>query len=117
MRLLSKYVSYRLKGVLCMSFDTIIRNGRWFDGTGGPSLIRDIGIRDGRIAAVSSNGLDDSGCDRVIDASGKWVVPGFVDIHTHYDVELWKGPGIEESVRHGVTTVTVGSCSISTIHV
>jgi N-acyl-D-aspartate/D-glutamate deacylase len=100
-----------------MSFDTIIRNGRWFDGTGGPSLIRDIGIRDGRIAAVSSNGLDDSGCDRVIDASGKWVVPGFVDIHTHYDVELWKGPGIEESVRHGVTTVTVGSCSISTIHV
>jgi N-acyl-D-aspartate/D-glutamate deacylase len=100
-----------------MTFDTVIRNGRWFDGTGAPSQIRNIGIRDGRVAAVTSDALDESACRRVVDASGKWVVPGFVDIHTHYDVELWNGPGIEESVRHGVTTVTVGSCSISTIHV
>jgi N-acyl-D-aspartate/D-glutamate deacylase len=100
-----------------MTFDTIIRNGRWFDGTGGPSAIRNIGLRDGAVAAVTHEDLDESGCGRVIDATGKWVVPGFIDVHTHYDVEVWEGPGLEESVRHGVTTVTAGSCSLSTIHV
>ncbi len=100
-----------------MSFDTIIRNGRWFDGTGAPSAVRNIGIRDGRVAAVTPEELDESGCGRVIDATGKWVVPGFIDVHTHYDVEVWEGPGLDESVRHGVTTVTAGSCSLSTIHV
>lgn len=100
-----------------MTFDTIIRNGRWFDGTGAPSAIRNIGLRDGRVAAVTPQALDESGCGRVIDATGKWVVPGFIDVHTHYDVEVWEGPGLSESVRHGVTTVTAGSCSLSTIHV
>ncbi|WP_104183420.1 N-acyl-D-amino-acid deacylase family protein [Mycobacterium avium] len=100
-----------------MTFDTIIRHGRWFDGTGAPSAIRNIGIKDGRIAAVTTQELEASGCERVIDASGKWVTPGFLDIHTHYDVELWKDAGLAESVRHGVTTVTMGSCSISTVHV
>jgi N-acyl-D-aspartate/D-glutamate deacylase len=100
-----------------MTFDTIIRNGRWFDGTGAPSVIRNIGLRDGAVAAVSVAELDASGCGRVIDATGKWVVPGFIDVHTHYDVEVWEGPGLEESVRHGVTTVAAGSCSLSTIHV
>ena len=100
-----------------MTFDTIIKNGRWFDGTGAPSAIRNIGIGDGHVTTVSSKGLDESGCPCVIDASGKWVVPGFIDIHTHYDIEVLEGPALEESVRHGVTTVATGSCSISTIHV
>ncbi len=100
-----------------MSFDTIIRNGRWFDGTGAPSGIRDIGIRDGRVAAVSRRPLDVTGCDDVVEAGGRWVVPGMVDVHTHYDVEVLGGPGLSESVRHGVTTVMLGSCSLSTIHV
>lgn len=100
-----------------MTFDTIIRRGRWFDGTGEPSAVRDIGIKDGRIAAVSVAELDIANCPNVIDAAGMWVMPGMVDVHTHYDVELWKGPGLAESVRHGVTTVAVGSCSISTVHV
>jgi N-acyl-D-aspartate/D-glutamate deacylase len=100
-----------------MTFDTIIRNGRWFDGTGAPSAVRNIGLRDGRVVAVTPEQLDESGCGRVIDATGKWVVPGFIDVHTHYDVEVWEGPGLDESVRHGVTTVTAGSCSLSTIHV
>jgi N-acyl-D-aspartate/D-glutamate deacylase len=104
-------------GIGLMTFDTIIRNGRWFDGTGSPSAIRNIGIRDGRVAAVTPEDLDESGCGRVVDATGKWVVPGFIDVHTHYDVEVWEGPGLDESVRHGVTTVTAGSCSLSTIHV
>ncbi|MCV7412011.1 hypothetical protein AWC05_14140 [Mycobacterium florentinum] len=100
-----------------MSYDTIIRNGRWFDGTGAPSAIRNIGISGGHVTAVSTNDLDEAGCRNVIDASGKWVVPGFLDIHTHYDIEVLEGPGLAESVRHGVTTVATGSCSISTIHV
>ncbi|KDF02206.1 hypothetical protein Y900_025555 [Mycolicibacterium aromaticivorans JS19b1 = JCM 16368] len=100
-----------------MSYDTIIRNGRWFDGTGAPSGIRDIGIRDGRIAAVSLRPLDVTGCDDVVEAGGRWVLPGMVDVHTHYDVEVLGGPGLPESVRHGVTTVLLGSCSLSTIHV
>lgn len=100
-----------------MAFDTIVRNARWFDGTGAPSAIRTIGIRDGRIAAVSRDDLDDTGCQHVIDGTGKWLLPGFVDIHTHYDVEVLGGPGLSESVRHGVTTVLLGSCSLSTVHV
>ncbi|MEE3065603.1 MAG: amidohydrolase family protein [Actinomycetota bacterium] len=100
-----------------MSYDTIIRNGRWFDGTGAPSAIRNIGISGGHVTAVSTDNLDEAGCPNVIDASGKWVVPGFLDIHTHYDIEVLEGPGLAESVRHGVTTVATGSCSISTIHV
>ncbi|MBI3689967.1 MAG: amidohydrolase family protein, partial [Mycolicibacterium aromaticivorans] len=100
-----------------MSYDTIIRNGRWFDGTGAPSGIRDIGIRDGRIATVSLRPLDVTGCDDVVEAGGRWVLPGMVDVHTHYDVEVLGGPGLPESVRHGVTTVLLGSCSLSTIHV
>ncbi len=100
-----------------MNFDTIIRNGRWFDGTGAPSAIRNIGIRGGHVAEISAQPLDETSCGHVIDAAGKWVLPGMVDIHTHYDVEVLGAPSLSESLRHGVTTVMVGSCSLSTIHV
>lgn len=99
------------------TFDTIIRGGRWFDGTGAPSAVRNIGIRDGHVVAISSDDLDAEGCPDVIDADGKWVLPGMLDIHTHYDVEILGGPALGESLRHGVTTVMLGSCSLSTIHV
>jgi N-acyl-D-aspartate/D-glutamate deacylase len=100
-----------------VTYDTIIRNGRWFDGTGAPSAVRNIGIRGGHIVAVTPHQLDESGCPQVVDASDKWVLPGMVDIHTHYDVEVLNGPSLSESLRHGVTTIFLGSCSLSTVHV
>lgn len=100
-----------------MSFDTIIRNGRWFDGTGAPSAVRNIGIRSGHVVAISPEPLDETDCPQVIDATDKWVMPGMLDIHTHYDVEVLAGPSLSESLRHGVTTVMLGSCSLSTVHV
>ncbi|HET6731485.1 N-acyl-D-amino-acid deacylase family protein [Mycobacterium sp.] len=100
-----------------MSYDTIIRNGRWFDGTGAPSAVRNLGIRDGHVVAITPHDLDDTDCPQVVDATGKWVLPGMIDIHTHYDVEVLGGPSLSESLRHGVTTVMLGSCSLSTIHI
>ena len=99
-----------------MSYDVIIRNGLWFDGTGRPPLTRSLGIRDGLVAEVSAAPLDETGCPEVIDATGKWVIPGFIDVHTHYDAEVLLDPGLRESVRHGVTTVLLGMCSLSTVY-
>ncbi len=100
-----------------VTYDTIIRNGRWFDGTGAPSAVRTIGIRDGQVAAIADGDLNETGCPQVIDATGRWVLPGLIDIHTHYDIEVLGAPSLSESLRHGVTTVLVGSCSLSTIYV
>lgn len=99
-----------------MSYDVIVRNGLWFDGTGKPPQVRTLGIRDGVLATVSAKPLDETGCPEVIDAGGKWVVPGFIDVHTHYDAEVLLDPGLRESVRHGVTTVLLGMCSLSTVY-
>jgi N-acyl-D-aspartate/D-glutamate deacylase len=97
-------------------YDSIIKNGRLFDGLGSPSALRHLGVRDGRVVAISSTPLAEAGAQRVIDAQDRWVLPGFVDSHTHYDAELLVSPGLGESVRHGVTTVFIGNCSLSTIH-
>ncbi|MFV8300561.1 N-acyl-D-amino-acid deacylase family protein [Mycolicibacterium fortuitum] len=99
-----------------MSYDVIVRNGLWFDGTGAPPQVRTLGIRDGVVVAVSATPLDETDCPDVINAGGKWVLPGFVDVHTHYDAEVLLDPGLRESVRHGVTTVLLGMCSLSTVY-
>lgn len=98
-----------------MGYDAIIKNGLHFDGTGAPGVVRNLGIRDGKVAVASEAPLEEAGCPRVVDARGKWVVPGFVDVHTHYDAEVLASPSLSESIRHGVTTVTIGSCSISAV--
>ena len=98
-----------------MRYDVVIKGGFFFDGTGAPGALRNVGIRDGRVACVSAAPLDEADATTVIDARGKWVMPGFLDVHTHYDAELIAAPALTESIRHGVTTVTVGSCSISAI--
>jgi N-acyl-D-aspartate/D-glutamate deacylase len=100
-----------------MTFDVIVRDGLWFDGTGAAPQPRHLGIKDGRVQVVSVEPLDETGSGEVIDAAGKWVLPGLVDIHTHYDIEVLGGPALLESLRHGVTTIFVGSCSLSTVHV
>lgn len=98
-----------------MPYDTVIVNGRWFDGTGAVSAVRNIGIRDGRVATITAEQLDSTGAD-VIDATDQWVIPGIIDIHTHYDIETLCEPALSESLRHGVTTVLLGSCSLSTVY-
>ena len=99
-----------------MTYDTIINGGRWFDGTGSASALRNLGIVDGVVVTITSGPLAPGPDTEVIDAAGQWVLPGMVDIHTHYDIEVLDGPGLPESVRHGVTTIMIGSCSLSTIH-
>lgn len=98
-----------------MRYDILIQSGTVFDGTGAPGRIADVGIVNGQIAAIEAT-IDPALADRVIDAKGQWVMPGFLDAHTHYDAELLLAPGLPESVRHGVTTVCIGSCSLSTIY-
>jgi N-acyl-D-aspartate/D-glutamate deacylase len=97
-------------------FDVVVRGGSWFDGTGAAAAVRDLGIRDGRVAAVSESPLPIGSRTRVIEAAGHWVMPGFLDVHTHYDAEVLVAPGLNESVRHGVTAVFIGSCSLSTVY-
>jgi len=99
-----------------MQYDTVITGGRWFDGMGTSSAIRNIGLRDGHVATISSAPLDSTGAE-LIDATGQWVIPGMIDIHTHYDIESLCAPELSESLRHGVTTVLVGSCSLSTVYI
>jgi N-acyl-D-aspartate/D-glutamate deacylase len=93
----------------------IIKNGLVFDGSGAPGALRQVVIEDGHVTRVCEESVDESGAERVIDAEGKWVMPGFLDTHTHYDAEILAAPGLCESVRHGVTTICMGSCSLSTI--
>jgi N-acyl-D-aspartate/D-glutamate deacylase len=94
-------------------FDLVIRGGTVFDGTGAAPIIADVGIRDGKVAAVAA-GLPDGA--RTIDASGRWVMPGLLDVHTHYDAEVLLSPGLGESVRHGTTSIIMGNCSLSTVY-
>ena len=91
---------------------TIIRNGLFFDGCGQKGRKADVLIQDGKISSVHDKAPLVEGA-KEIDATGKWVTPGFIDIHTHYDAEIEVMPGLEESLRHGTTTVVMGNCSIS----
>jgi N-acyl-D-aspartate/D-glutamate deacylase len=93
------------------SCDVVIRSGQVFDGTGSRAIAADLAIHDGKVQAVGPR-LPQRGRQEV-DAAGCWVMPGLLDIHTHYDAEIEAIPGLEESVRHGVTTVVMGNCSLS----
>ncbi|MBM9500975.1 N-acyl-D-glutamate amidohydrolase [Leptospira sp. 201903071] len=95
------------------AYDWIIKNGLFFDGTGTPPAVRHLGIAKGKLLEISPSPLDENSAENVWDAQGRWVTPGFIDFHTHYDAEIEAAPSLSESLRHGVTTVTLGSCSLS----
>lgn len=90
-------------------FDTLLRGGTIVDGSGQPRFTADIGITEGRIAAVGS-GLGAG--RREIDASGALVTPGWVDVHTHYDGQATWDPYLSPSTDHGVTSVVMGNCGV-----
>ncbi len=83
-----------------------------FDGTGAEGRRADVLVEDGVVRRIGRDLDVPEGAD-VIDAAGCWVTPGFVDLHTHYDAEVEFSPDLTESVRHGITTVLVGSCGLS----
>ena len=93
----------------------LISRGRVFDGTQNPSCIADILIENQRIVQISEQKIKAPSA-QIIEAAGKWVMPGFIDNHTHYDGEVLVAPTLEESVRHGVTTAVLGGCSLSFIY-
>ncbi|MFT7473808.1 MAG: N-acyl-D-amino-acid deacylase [Verrucomicrobiales bacterium] len=88
--------------------DLIIRNGTVVDGTGGPTRIADVVIRDGMVSEITESAS--TVATREIDAEGAWVTPGFIDPHTHLDAQLFWDPTGRPSVQHGVTTVVTGNC-------
>jgi len=90
------------------AYDIVIKNGLIFDGARVPRYRGDIAIRDGVIVEIGR--IDEAGAARVIDAEGLHVAPGFIDLHTHYDAQLFWDPYCTLSGWHGVTSVVIGNC-------
>jgi N-acyl-D-aspartate/D-glutamate deacylase len=93
-----------------VDFDLIVRGGTVVDGTGGPGRVADVGVVDGRIAAVEPSLGTEAG--EVLDATGRVVTPGFVDLHGHYDGQMTWDEVLEPSTAHGVTTLVTGNCGV-----
>ena len=89
-------------------YDIIIKGGTIVDGTRTPRYVSDIAVKDGKIAQIG--GLGNSTADKVLDAKGRIVAPGFVDLHTHYDAQIFWDPYCTLSGWHGVTSVALGNC-------
>ncbi|MEW2563100.1 N-acyl-D-amino-acid deacylase family protein [Streptomyces griseorubiginosus] len=90
--------------------DHVIKGAAIVDGTGAPAFTADVGIRDGRIAAIGDVREEARSSE---DATGLVLAPGFVDPHTHYDAQLFWDPYATPSLNHGVTTVAAGNCGFT----
>ena len=91
-------------------YDIIIRGGTVVDGTGAARFTADVAVQDGRIVEIAP--VIDAGAREEIDAAGRLVTPGFIDIHTHYDGQVSWDTLMEPSSGHGVTTVVIGNCGV-----
>ena len=91
-------------------YDLILRGARVVDGTGIPAYVADVGVKGDRIAKI---GRIEGDATRVIEAKGLVLAPGFIDIHTHYDVQLDWDPIVTPSCWHGITTVLAGNCGFT----
>src|SRR3954447_11260430 len=89
--------------------DLVVRGGLVVEGTGGAPRHADVAIDGGRISEVGR--VDAAGAEE-IDATGKVVTPGFVDIHTHYDGQVTWDPTLSPTSWHGVTTLVLGNCGV-----
>ena len=89
-------------------YDILIRGGTVIDGTTIPRFRADVGIKDGKVAKIG--GINGASADKVIDAGGNIVAPGYIDIHTHYDAQINWDPYCTISGWHGVTSVLLGNC-------
>jgi N-acyl-D-aspartate/D-glutamate deacylase len=94
-------------------WDLLITGAQVFDGEGLPGRIEDIAIAGDRVVARGAD-LPRNAAVRCVDARGRWLLPGMLDIHTHLDLEVEVAPALDEVVRHGTTTVVVGNCSLGT---
>ncbi|MEO7428171.1 MAG: amidohydrolase family protein, partial [Acidimicrobiales bacterium] len=93
--------------------DLVIKNANLVDGTGGPARPADVVVDDGRITEVVAPGTaSTSSAAEVLDADGRLVTPGWVDVHTHYDAQVTWDPFMTPSSWHGVTTVVMGNCGV-----
>jgi N-acyl-D-aspartate/D-glutamate deacylase len=90
-------------------FDTVVKGGTVIDGLKSGRYVADLGIKDGRIASIAG-GIPSSSAAKVLDASGLIVAPGFIDLHTHYDSQVFWDPWCTISGWHGVTSVGIGNC-------
>lgn len=110
-RLLALFLLALLPAAPAAEFDVVVAGGRIADGTGNPWYYGDIGIKDGRIAAIGR--LDGARAARVVEARGLVVAPGFVDVHTHIEGGIGEHPAAENFLRMGVTSVVTGNCGSS----
>ena len=94
-----------------MKYDTLIRQALIIDGSNTPGYVADVGLRDGRIETIGD--LSNAQAEHEIDASGRVLAPGFIDVHTHDDTVVIRQPQMLPKLSQGVTTVIVGNCGIS----